>query len=36
MIKYDFALALEVLLADGILETKEKDFIEIVSNCLKF
>ena len=30
-----FALALEVLLADGILEQKEKDFIEIVSNSLE-
>ena len=30
-----FALVLEVLLADGILEQKEKDFIEIVSNCLE-
>ena len=30
-----FALALEILLADGILEQKEKDFIEIVSNSLE-
>ena len=30
-----FALALELLLADGILEQKEKDFIEILSKSLE-
>lgn len=30
-----FALALEVLLADGILETEEKNVIEVLSNQLK-
>ena len=30
-----FALALEVLLADGILEEAEKNLIEIISNTLK-
>jgi uncharacterized tellurite resistance protein B-like protein len=30
-----FALALEVLLADGILEKEEKDIIEVLSNQLK-
>ena len=30
-----FALALEVLLADGILEKEEKNLIEIISNTLK-
>ena len=30
-----FALALEVLLADGILEKEEKNVIEILSNRLK-
>ncbi|MFV8333342.1 TerB family tellurite resistance protein [Flavobacterium sp. GSP14] len=30
-----FALALEVLLADGILENEEKNLIEIISNTLK-
>ena len=30
-----FALALEVLLADGVLEEEEKNLIEIISNSLK-
>ena len=30
-----FALALEVLLADGVLEEEEKNLIEIISNTLK-
>ncbi|MFV8362345.1 TerB family tellurite resistance protein [Flavobacterium sp. ZT3P35] len=30
-----FALALEVLLADGILENEEKNLIETISNLLK-
>ncbi len=30
-----FALALEVLLADGVLEEEEKKLIEIISNTLK-
>ncbi|MFV8356878.1 TerB family tellurite resistance protein [Flavobacterium sp. XS1P32] len=30
-----FALALEVLLADGILEKEEKNLIEIISDALK-
>lgn len=30
-----FALALEVLLADGVLEEEEKNLIEVISNSLK-